>query len=156
MIEDDVVGRVFRGTDLLQDHMLLALQLLLVESRIDENVGEKIDGERHVVLEDAGIIGGRFDTGRGIELAADILDLFGDLAGTAPVGALEGHMLEEMGNAMLALGLVAGTGLDPDAERRAGKLRHGIGGDGKSVGKLRDFDAHAASAPFLARERRRT
>ena len=48
-VEDDVVGRIVGGADLLQDDMLLALQLLRVELRFRQDVGQNIDGQRHVV-----------------------------------------------------------------------------------------------------------
>ena len=80
-VEDDVVGRVVRGADLLQDHMLLALELVRVELGFGQDVGQDVDGQRHVVAQHAGIKGGGFDAGRGVDLAADILDLGGDLPG---------------------------------------------------------------------------
>ena len=41
-VEDDVVGRVVRGADLLQDDVLLALQLLRVEVRIPCRMSARI------------------------------------------------------------------------------------------------------------------
>ena len=46
-----------------------------------QDVGEDIDRQRHVVVQHAGVVGGGLDAGRGVDLAADILDLRGDLAG---------------------------------------------------------------------------
>ena len=100
-VEDDVVGRVVRGADLLQDHMLLALELVRVEFGFRQDVGKDVDGQRHVVAEHAGVVGGRLDAGGGVDLAADILDFRGDLEGGAPLRALERHVLEQMGHAML-------------------------------------------------------
>ena len=39
-------------------------------------------------------------------MAADRLDLLGDVAGAAPLGALEGHVFEEMRDAVLVVRLV--------------------------------------------------
>ena len=47
---------------------------------------EDVEGERHVVLEHAGVVGGGLDAGRGVDLAADRLDLLGDLG--APSGVV--------------------------------------------------------------------
>ena len=80
-----VVGSVARGADLLDDDLLLALELVLVEQRVLQDVGEDVDGERHVVLEHAREKAGGLDRGRGIEVAADVLDLRGDLPGAAPL-----------------------------------------------------------------------
>ncbi len=100
-VEDHVVGRVVGGVDLLQDDLLLALELFFLEGGLGQDIGKDIDGERHVVLQDAGIIGGRLGGGRGVDFAADILDFLGDLAGGAACRALEGHVLEQVGNAVL-------------------------------------------------------
>ena len=115
-VEDDVVGRIVRRADLLQDDMLLALQLILVEFRIHQNVGEDVDRERHVVLQDAREERRRLDARRGIDLAADILDVGRDLPRRALARALEGHVFEQMGDAVLVVAFVARARLDPDSE----------------------------------------
>ena len=107
-VEDDVVGRIVGGADLLQDDVLLALQLFGVELGFRQDVGQDVDGQRHVVAKHARVEGGRLDAGRGIDLAADILDLRGDLPGAAPFGALEGHVLEQMGDAVFVVGARCG------------------------------------------------
>ena len=60
-IEHEVVGRVLAGADLLHDHVLLAREFLGVELRIGQDVGKHVEGERHVGLEHAGIIGRALD-----------------------------------------------------------------------------------------------
>ncbi len=82
-VVDAVLRRIERGADLLEDHVLLALQLLGIEHRVAEDVGEDVEGERHVRLEHAGVVGGGLDAGRGVDLAADRLDLLGDVGGRA-------------------------------------------------------------------------
>ena len=101
IFEHQVVGRVLGGADLLHDDVLLALKLLRIEGRIGEDVGEHVERERHVGAQHARVIGGGLDAGRGVEIAADRLDLLGDLARGAALGALERHVLEEMRNAVL-------------------------------------------------------
>ncbi len=93
----------------MQDDLLLTLQLFLFESGFGENVSQDIDGERHVVFQDARVVGGRFGRGGGVYFATDILDLFGDLAGAAARGSLEGHVFEQVGNPVLVCRLVART-----------------------------------------------
>ena len=80
MFEDEIVRRVGDGADLLDDDVLLARQFHAVERGLGQNVGQHVERERHVVLEHARIIGGAFRAGRGVEIAADGLDLLGDLA----------------------------------------------------------------------------
>ena len=50
-------------------------------------------------------------------MAADRLDLLGDGERRAPLGALEGHVLEQMRDAVDLGRLVARADIDPDAER---------------------------------------
>ena len=141
-VEDAILGRIERRADLLQDDMLLAFQLRRVEDRVAQDVGEDVEGERHVVLEDPGIVGGGLDAGRGIDLAADRLDLLGDVDGRAGIGTLEGHVLEEMRQAVLAFALGTRAGADPDAERRAFEMRHFVGDDAETGFEARDADGH--------------
>ena len=128
-VEHEVVGRVLGGADLLHDHVLLALQFLRIERRLGQDVGQHVERERHVGLEHARVIGGGLVTGRGVEIAADRLDLLGDLARGAPRRALERHVLEQMRDAVLVGALVAAAGADPDAERGALEMRHRVGDD---------------------------
>mgnify|MGYP006914498684 CR=1 FL=1 len=132
-IEHMVIGIVARGTDLLDDHLLLTVELVLFEQRVLEDVGEDIGGERHVFLEHAGEIAGVLDGSCGIEVAADILDVRRDLASRTPGRALECHVLKKMGNAMFILGFAAGSGFDPNTEGNTFNLRNGLGCDRDSV-----------------------
>ena len=83
-----------------------------------QDVGQDVDRQRHVVAEHAGVEGGGLDAGRGVDFAADILDLGGDLEGAPRGRSLERHVLEQMRHAVLVVALVAGAGLDPDAQER--------------------------------------
>ena len=129
MLENQIVGRVGDGADLLNDDVLLAQQLVAVEGRLGQDVGEHVERQRHVGLEHARIIGGVLGAGRGIEIAADRLDFLGDLPRAAPPRALERHVFEEMRDAVLVAAFVAAAGIDPDAERSRLEMRHRVGHD---------------------------
>ena len=104
-----------------------------------------------VGLQHAGEIGGGLQAGGGVELAADRLDLLGDVAGAAPLGALERHVLEQVRDAVLVLPLVARAGRHPDAERHGLDVRHVVGDHAQAVRQHASAcDAHAA-APCLLR-----
>ena len=118
-----------RRADLLHDHALLALELGLVEGGLGENVGEDIERETDVFAEHAREVARRLVAGRRIEIAADGLDLLGDLARVAALGALERHVLQKMRDAVLGGLLVARAGADPDADRCRLQLRHRVGDD---------------------------
>ena len=78
LVEHEIVGRVERLADLLQDDAALALQLVGIEHRIAQDVGDHLDAERHVLLQHRGVVGRDLAAGIGVEAAADILDLLGD------------------------------------------------------------------------------
>ena len=108
-----VVRIVPRRTDLLDDHLLLTGQFVVFEQRILQDIREDVRRQYHVVLEHAGEIPGVFDGGCGVEVTTDILDGLGNLEGRAAGGALEGHVLEQVRDTVLALALAARSGLDP-------------------------------------------
>ena len=116
-VEHHVLRRVLCRGDLLKDHVALAGKLGAVEARGEDDVAQDVESEPEILAQHARVIRGRVDPGRGIELAANRLDLLGDILGATARGALEGHMLEEMGDAMLGQALAAAAGADPDAER---------------------------------------
>ena len=151
MLENQIVGRIGDGADFLHDDVLLAQKFLAVEGRLGKNVGEYVECERHVGLEHARVIGGVLGSGRGIEIAADRLDLLGDLACAAPPRALERHMFEEMRNAVLVAAFVAAAGSDPDAERSGLEMRHRVGHHRDAGFQGRQLNAHAAAPSCAAR-----
>ena len=151
MLEHDVVGGILRRADLLHDHALLALQFVRHEGRIGEDVGEHVERQRHVGLHHPRIIGRGLGRGAGVEIAADRLDLLDDLARGAPRGALEGHVFQQMRDAVLVRLFVAAADAGPDAERRGFQMRHGVGDDGQAGRQLGDVDAHPATPCFAAR-----
>ena len=151
IVEHEVVGRVLGGADLLDDDALLAGELLGIERRIGQDVGQHVERERNVGAQHARVIRGALDAGRRIEVAADRLDLFGDLARGAPRRALERHVLEQMGNTVLVGLLVAASRADPDAERGSLEMRHGISDDRQPGGQASNLDGHAAAPSRAAR-----
>src|SRR5580700_8607888 len=151
MLEYQIVRGVGDGADLLDDDALLAGDLLAVEGGIGQDIGEHVQRQRYVGLEHARIIGRGLGAGRRIEIAADCLDLFGDLAGGAPPRALERHVFEKMRNAVLVAALVAAAGGDPDAERGGLEMRHRIGHHVDAGFQGRYLDTHAAAPSCAAR-----
>ena len=70
-------------------------------------------------------VGGVIVDGAGVEIAAGALGLPGDRAHAAARGALEEHVLEDMGDAGPAIGLVeeAGLHVGDDRDHRRGVVR---------------------------------
>ena len=132
---DEVVGVVLVHLDLFEDDALLAGDVLGGEGGVEDEVGEEVEGGGNVLVEDLdGEADGLF-AGEGVEVAADGVDLAGELLGVAGGGALEDHVLDEVGDAVEGGGLVAGAGGDPGAHGDAADVRHGLGEDEEAVGE---------------------
>ena len=143
-LEHPVFRHVLRGADLLQDDVLLEIEFLGVEQRIGDDVAEHVEAEREVALQEPEIIGRVVDARLRVHLAADRLDRLGDVARAPPRRALEGHVLKQMGDAVLALRLRARSRADPEAKREALQMRHVVRDDGDTVCEPREFGTHAA------------
>src|SRR6476659_10272384 len=116
-VEHYVLGRILRRGDFLQDHVTLPRKLSALEARGKNDVAQDIQRKSQIVAQHAGVIGRRVDAGRGVQLTAYRFDLLGDGLSAAAVGALEGHMLEKMSDAVFSQTLAAATGSNPYAER---------------------------------------
>src|SRR2546426_450057 len=84
-----------------------ALELVGVEERVQEDVGQEIDGERQVLVEDLDVEAGVLLGGEGVHLAADRVHRAGDRLGAARGGPLEYEVLDQVGHPATVLGLVA-------------------------------------------------
>ena len=83
--------------------------------------------------EHPGVVGGHLLAGIGVDVAADVLDLLGDRLRAARRRALEGHVLEEMGDAVLLGALVPAAGGQEHPDRRRVQPRHRLDGDPEAV-----------------------
>ncbi len=146
-VEDDVVWNVVRGADFLENHMLLAFQLVRVELGIGQNVGKEFYRQRHVCAENACIECGCLDAGRSVDLTADILDIGRNLTGTAFGRSLERHVLQKMRNTVLILILIARSGFNPDAQRNGFQMRQGFGCDRQAVRQTAYLNTHMLLTP---------
>ena len=122
---DVVPRRVEVHVHLLDDHALLALDLLGVELRVAEHVDEDVERP-------APVLGGALDVvprvllaGEGVELRADPVHLVADDLRRRPVlRALEEHVLGEVRDPARLGSLVAGSGREHDEAGDRLDLRH--------------------------------
>ena len=147
-IEHQIVGRVLDLADLLDDDAALALQFDRIEGRALQDVAQQIDRKRHVLTQHAGVVGSLLARRIGVQMAPHVLDGLGDVAGRAIRGALEGHVLEHVGDAVLLDGFGARANADPDADGRRLQPVHGLADDAQTIGQCGDFNAHDARAPM--------
>ena len=151
VIENDVVRRIVGLADLLQDHAAFALELAGLEGGMAQNVADDVTAERRVLLQELHVEGGLLARGVGVDMAADRLDFLGDHGGGAACGALEGHVLEEVGGAVFLGQFVAGAAGDIRPERYGLHPVHAFGDDGEARRQSGDADRAGgiAHAVFL-------
>ena len=78
---DEIVGRVLDHLDFFEDDFLLALDIVGAERRVEDDVGQDVDGERQMLVEDLDVVAGVFLRGERVELAADRVDRLRDVLG---------------------------------------------------------------------------
>jgi len=100
MIKHDLLVLLVNLLLLTQDDIAFALNGTSFELGVLEDVGDDVDGLRDILAEALGVVNRLLTRSVRIEMCADILhfNLKGMLGTTA--GALESHMLEEVGRAI--------------------------------------------------------
>ena len=78
-LEDQIVRGVLHTVDLFQDHIPFGLEIALAQERAADEVGEDLDGEREIRVEDVGLVAGVVAAGEGVEAPAPDLELEGEL-----------------------------------------------------------------------------
>ena len=117
-VKNHIVRRVIGLADLLQDHAALDLDLARIKDRVQDDIANHIHRQRHIVFQNARVIGRHLARGIGVDIPAHILDRFGDLQRRPTLGSLERHMLKEMRNPVLLDPFMPPTGGHPDADGR--------------------------------------
>jgi hypothetical protein len=138
---DEVVGVVLVHFDLFEDDPLLASNVLRGEGGVEDEVSQKVKCWCNILIENLDIEADGFLSGEGVEVAADGVGLAGELLGGTGGGALEDHVLDEVRDAVLGEGFVAGAGVDPDAHGDGTDVGDGFGEDEQAVGQASPANA---------------
>ena len=115
----DAVSRASASS--CSDDLLLELEMRRLEMRPADEVREQSTPSARSRRQQARVEGGQLAVGRGVEIAADILDQLADLARRAAARALEHHMLEQMRDAVERRRLVARSGRAHRGRRRSSR-----------------------------------
>ncbi len=132
---DEVVGVVLVDLDFFKDDAALAVDVVMGKDGVEDDVGKDVDGGGDVLVEDLDVEADGFLAGESVDVAADGVDFASDVLGGAVFGALEDHVLDEVGDAIDFGQLVAGAGIDPDAHGDGADVVHALGEDGEAVGE---------------------
>ena len=128
-----ILGVVLLGADLLQDDLPFLLQILGLVAGVKDQVAQEVHGPGQVLVKDLAVIAGIFFAGEGVAGAAQLVDLPGDVQGAQPGRAFEGHVLQEMGEAVFLLGLIPGAGIEPHSHRHRMEVGVFFGDDPEAV-----------------------
>ena len=127
-----VVGAV----DLLDHDAALAVELLGVEARAPDEVGQQVDRLRRALGAHGDVEGDEVVAGVGVQHAAQPLGGLVDvLVGRVLLAALEHQVLEEVGHAVLLRALVARAGVERHEHRQRARARQRDAVDRQPVGR---------------------
>ena len=139
-LPEKLLGSILDGAQLLEDHGPLALNLLLLEQRIQNDVRDQLEGILEVNVEHVGVVTSVLFGGESVELTTHGIDLEGDLLGRAIGGPLEQHVLDEVGDTRLFGRFEARTHLHPHTEAGGAYRRHTFGDDDEVIFQLGPLD----------------
>ena len=144
-VVDEVVWRVLDHRDLLEHDLPLGVDVR--EGRPEDHVRHHVERALEPDVRDARVDDGRLARGRGVQLAAELVEDLRDLLRRVPRRALEEHVLDEVRDARARIRLVARAGADPEAERDRADTRNALRDDALAAGELRELVLrHAAGS----------
>jgi len=111
-----IFGIVHVHLDFFEDNLALLPDVFGVKQRPKNEVGENIEGDGEMFVEDLGVKTDLLLGSEGVQHAADGIHFAGDGLGGAALGTLENHVLDEMSEAVFLRELAAGTVADPEAD----------------------------------------
>jgi hypothetical protein len=111
------------------------LNTLIPQGRVGvpDDIGEDIDGERQVLVEDFDVVAGVFLGGKGVELPADGIDSLSNIFRGPRRRAFEQHVLDKVGDPTTLGRFVPGSTRQPHADADGTDLRHPLREDAKAV-----------------------
>ena len=114
-------GIIFSHVDFPADDVFFFSEFGVGEGGAGGEVGEDVEGGVEAFAEGIDPVDGAVEGGVGVEVAAAVLDGFGEFAGAAVAGALEDHVFDEVGDAGAAEGaFVDAAGADPGLDADEG------------------------------------
>src|SRR5712692_6297686 len=125
-IEHLIVRRVLDGVDLFEHDVALELQVARAQHRMSHQIGEHVQRLRQVAVQHPGLKRRGVTGGVGVERSAPRLERQRDLLRRTALGALEHHVLEQVGDAHLGAGLVGARAPHPDPYRHRADARDSL------------------------------
>ena len=132
-VVEKIFGIVQIHLDFFEDDLALFIDVAGIELGTKNEIGDDVEGDGEMLVENFGVEADLFLRGEGIEHAANGIHFAGDVFGGTALGTLENHVLEEMSKAVFGGGFAAGTVANPDADRDGAYMLHSLRDDNESV-----------------------
>ena len=143
-VVDRVRGRVLPHRQFVEDHAALHREIFLVEARVGDHVGQRLDRHIEVRVAHARPVGGVLASSLRVRLAAHAVEGDGDIEGGTLVRALEQKVLEKVSRSSRARSLVARPHGHPQGHTRALRCGNLLGQDARPGSQDRAFNAGVA------------
>jgi hypothetical protein len=123
---EKIFGVVHVHLDFFEDDLALFFLVLGIELGAKNEVGENVERNGEMRVEDLGVEADLFLGGKGVEHAADGIHFAGNVFGGAALRAFKDHVLQKMGRAIFGGRFPAGAVANPDADRDGTDVLHGL------------------------------
>ena len=138
-LAQQVVHQILRGilvhADFLQDHPTLLGKLPCIQGGVDGQVRQHIHRQGQILINDLGIQAGAVLAGKGVQLTAHRIHFLGNLPGGAVSGALEHHVLQEVGQTVFRRGLHHGAYPEPYPDGYGAEIGQPLPYNAQTVGQ---------------------
>src|SRR6266581_5349792 len=132
---DQILGIIQLHLDFFENHLLFFAEVPIIKTRAQDKVGNNVEGDGEMLVEDFGVEADHFFGGEGVQHPADGINRACNVFGAAALGAFKDHVLDEVGDAVLIGSLAARAGADPNAYGNRADVQHGLGNDYETVGE---------------------
>ena len=137
---EEILGIVEIHLDFFEDDLALFFDVVGVKFGTQDEIGDDVEGDGQVLVEDFGVEANLFFGSEGVEHAADGVHFAGDGFGTAALGSFENHVLDKVGEAVFGRRFATGAIAHPDTDRDGADVAHGLGQDDQTVGEFVALD----------------
>ena len=132
----EIVRRIFHHLDLLEHHLLLARDVLGIERRAQQQIGQYVHCPWKMLVEHLDVVASALLGGKGVQLSPNRIDLLGDILRRAVPCSLEEHVLDKVGDTGPRLGFVPRPAGQPGSKANRTNFGSGIGQQTETVVEL--------------------
>jgi len=133
LIMHQFIGVIGKTVYLLQYDTPFFFNVIQIEKRVEQHVGQQIDGLRQLPTFNFGQITTVFLAGKRIKRPAHCVDLLGNGQGAMSQRTLEEHVLDKVGDTVFSRSFMPGPILDPKTDGRGIGPGDGLGQNADTV-----------------------